>query len=93
MVKDYITNVINPLLAETELTAATCNLTSKKHKSARSLIEHLTFFQRPSKAEVSSLKPGMELLDTVAFDAPSLETFHEINEELGSIYAIYMKKM
>ena len=58
LIKDYITNVINPLLAETELTAATCNLTSKKHKSARSLIEHLTFFQRPSKAEVQSLKPG-----------------------------------
>ena len=49
------TNVVNPLLAESELTAATCNLTSKKHKSARALIEHLTFFQRPSKVDVQSL--------------------------------------
>ena len=44
LVKDFIYNVVNPLLAESELTAATCNLTSKKHKSARALIEHLTFF-------------------------------------------------
>ena len=33
------------------------------------------------------------MIDTVAFDSPSLETFHEINEELGSIYVIYTKKM
>ena len=58
LVRDFITNVINPLLAETELTAATCNLTSKKHSKARALIEHLTFFLRPSKADTTSLKPG-----------------------------------
>ena len=33
------------------------------------------------------------MLDLVAFDAPSLDTFHEINEELGSIYDIYRRKM
>ena len=29
----------------------------------------------------------------VAFDTPNLDTFHAINEELGSVYAIYIKKM
>ena len=44
LVKDYIDNVVNPLLVGHDLTAATCSLTSKKHKAARAEIAHLTFF-------------------------------------------------
>ena len=93
LVKDFIDKVVNPLLVEDDLTAATCSLTSKKHKSARDKIGHLTFFLRPTQDQASKLKKGEELLDLVAFETPSLDTFNDINEELGSSYDVYSQKM
>ena len=91
--REYIDNVVNPLLLEKGLNASSCSLTSKKHKAAREKLAHLTFFRRLTPAQMKSVKPGQELIETVAFDTPSLDTFHEINEELGSIYESYTKKM
>ena len=93
LVKDFIDNVINPLLGERDLTASTCSFTGKKHKAARENIAHLIFFLRPTQDQINKLSPSGELLDLVAFDSPSLETFHEINEELGAIYECYTRKM